>query len=830
MSGSLKEVGIIIGEASSSEFLFSSKPSDMPSRWEYLMTYSEEEVEGQLKQVRVVAQVERVMSASQALTKELDIAIIKKIIESGLADSRVWGKAKILGFLTGNGELQLPKKAVTPGKPVYVAPTSLLEEFYSYPREESIEVGSLITRSDVPIALSVKGFRRHLALIAQTGSGKTYLAGILADEILAKGGTVIMLDPHADYVFLSKDAAGKRHELSDRMTVFRNPASTGRYSLDEVGKVSPYEICFSDLDIDEMCLISGIDERFVKIKDGLEKAIEQVNTMGKTIPFIFFVIVFFALSGNVLSADLDVCPTCSYTAIQAAIDAAKDGDRIRIAQGNYNENLIISNSFPTGIIISGGWSSDFGTVVNDPTHTVVDAGNNDRAFFISGAPSNITIENVTLQRGKIANFGGCMAVNHPSGMIHLNLQDVIVQDCNSEDSFGGGISFLLINSQLSANLVNVTVRRNHADVAGGGISIISHADGANAEVRIVNSIIYSNTAEREGGGLQVWAELGGKTDVLIINSTITGSTSHNQIHGGGGIAVVDTDEESTNILKIYNTILFGNTATPGGDVTIDLSGTKSRADIFYDNVNGIDHMRGTFNQGNNLNTDPLFLNPGGDDFRLGPDSPLINSGTLSVPSPPGLPSTDFEGKPRALGGAPDIGAYETEGAQVTPGEGTVGTEIIIAGSGFGAKKGKILIHDVSATVLKWMDGFIYCRLTKPLSPGSYDITIQPKEPKGAPAIVYQDGFTVKAPGIDSVEPSSGPAGDEITIEGSFFGTKKGKLTLGGKSCKVVSWTMVPTTGASEIRFVVPKSLDPGTYDLIVTTTKVGSDTVNFTVE
>ena len=47
MSGSLKEVGIIIGEASSSEFLFSSKPEDMPSRWEYLMTYSEEEQDGQ---------------------------------------------------------------------------------------------------------------------------------------------------------------------------------------------------------------------------------------------------------------------------------------------------------------------------------------------------------------------------------------------------------------------------------------------------------------------------------------------------------------------------------------------------------------------------------------------------------------------------------------------------------------------------------------------------------------------------------------------------------------------------------------------------------------
>ena len=85
--------------------------------------------------------------------------------------------------------------------------------------------------------MSVKGFRRHLALLAQTGSGKTYLAGILADELLAKGGTVVMLDPHADYVFLGRDADGKRHELSDRITVFRNPASTGRYSEGEVGKV-----------------------------------------------------------------------------------------------------------------------------------------------------------------------------------------------------------------------------------------------------------------------------------------------------------------------------------------------------------------------------------------------------------------------------------------------------------------------------------------------------------------------------------------------------------------------------------------------------------------
>jgi len=249
----------------------------MPSRWEYLMTYSDEEMDGQTRRVEVVAQIDRVLSASQALTKELDFDIIKKIIESGLADSKVWGKARVLGYLTETGELQLPKRAVMPGKPVYVAPTELLEKFYSYPKAEAIQVGSLITRGEVPVFLSIKGFRRHLALIAQTGSGKTYLAGILADELLAKGGTVVMLDPHADYVFLGRDAGGKRHELSDRITVFRNPSSTGRYSEGEVGKVEPYEICFSDLDIEEICMIANISKHMTNIRQGLEQALDFVR-------------------------------------------------------------------------------------------------------------------------------------------------------------------------------------------------------------------------------------------------------------------------------------------------------------------------------------------------------------------------------------------------------------------------------------------------------------------------------------------------------------------------------------------------------------------------
>jgi len=162
-------------------------------------------------------------------------------------------------------------------------------------------------------------------------------------------------------------------------------------------------------------------------------------------------------------------------------------------------------------------------------------------------------------------------------------------------------------------------------------------------------------------------------------------------------------------------------------------------------------------------------------------------------------------------------------------EGTIGTEFTITGTGYGVKKGKVLIGPAALKILEWTDSSIRCQLTKALSPGTYDVTIRPKT-KGASPIVLEDPFTVKAPEIESVEPTSGSTGDEITIEGSYFGTKKGKVTLGGKTCKVLRWTMDPTTGVSEIDFVVPKRLDPGTYELTVITTKVGSDTIDFTVE
>jgi IPT/TIG domain len=449
----------------------------------------------------------------------------------------------------------------------------------------------------------------------------------------------------------------------------------------------------------------------------------------------------FALCANAFTADLDVCPTCPYTTIQSAIDAAADGDRVRVAQGTYFERLQTSKS----IVISGGWTVDFTTQKLDPRLTVVDANFDGRPLFIGGPSNGVTIQNITFQNGKVdSSIGGGVSVASYSGPVNVSFQDVIIQDSDTT-VHGGGIGFIAVNHLIKATLANVIVRGNHADAAGGGVGILTDADTSpgEIEIHIINSLVYSNSAKREAGGLMVWAEEKGKTKAVVINSTITGNRSDNTNHGGGGVVVYgDSDPDSTSILEMYNTILYGNTADPGADLTIDLYGTQSRTDVHYSDVNNIHHRRGTFNQGNNLNTDPLFLNPASDNFHLRPDSPLIDTGTLSVPSPPGLPSIDIEGKPRSLGGVPDIGAYESDGSPVTPEEGTLGTEITIAGSGFGTTKGKVLIQDVAAKVLQWKDGLIECRLTKALAPGSYDVTIQPK---GGSPVLFDNGFTVKAP-------------------------------------------------------------------------------------
>ena len=157
-------------------------------------------------------------------------------------------------------------------------------------------------------------------------------------------------------------------------------------------------------------------------------------------------------------------------------------------------------------------------------------------------------------------------------------------------------------------------------------------------------------------------------------------------------------------------------------------------------------------------------------------------------------------------------------------EGTIGTQITIAGGGFGNKKGKVLIGDTATKIITWTPSSITCEIKKLLIPEIYPIVMIRKEPKGVLPITMADAFTIMAPEIISVIPNSGQAEAEIAISGKYFGSKKGKVYLGTQKCKVISWTMNSLTGVSQASFIVPKKLTSGIYDITVTN-KMGSDTL-----
>ncbi|TAK35881.1 MAG: ATP-binding protein [Chloroflexota bacterium] len=93
------------------------------------------------------------------------------------------------------------------GWPIYLVPSEILARVLNRctPGEQgSAHIGWLLSRpkGEVPIALAAKEFlSTHLAIIASTGSGKSYLAGVIIEELLKPTNKACMLivDPHGEY-------------------------------------------------------------------------------------------------------------------------------------------------------------------------------------------------------------------------------------------------------------------------------------------------------------------------------------------------------------------------------------------------------------------------------------------------------------------------------------------------------------------------------------------------------------------------------------------------------------------------------------------------------
>lgn len=379
----------------------------------------------------------------------------------------------------------------------------------------------------------------------------------------------------------------------------------------------------------------------------------------------------------------------AYTSIQAAIDAAADGDEIEAAPGTYNEainfdgkavrlyssggpevttiditgqglTVVTCNSGETadtileGFTITGGNASRGGGMLNDGDDMLNDRG------------SSPKVTNCIFTSNR-AEYGG--------GMYNAYGSDPIVTNCIFEDNetpwFGGG----MLNKRSSPTVTNCTFLDNSASSDGGGMcnyegsspTVTNCAFSGNSgnwgggmhnyqgSNPTVTDCTFSGNSANRGGGM----ENRDNSAPVVTNCTFLGNSA---TYAGGGMSNYEASTPTAT-----NCTFSGNSATGvgGGMYNKDSSPTVINcifwgntpdqivgpADVDYSDVEG-----GWLGDGN-IDENPLF-EP--ETCRPLPGSPCIDAGDndavtveIDLDGNPRIVDGDFDGNPRV-----DMGAYE----------------------------------------------------------------------------------------------------------------------------------------------------------------------------
>lgn len=208
-----KAVGIVRGEATVTNYTFSAQP-DAELRFGEFVVAQNREGEWVIGNVRKLENINWLLSGGKSTyhALQLDLEEYGDSIEANeelIATVRILGKIRING---GKVEV-LPNRVPIPnGRKVYRLSDEVLRAIYN-PGIGYIEIGNLLLRESVPIYLNVDELvSRHFAVLAVTGAGKSNAVAVMISQIVEKlRGTVVVLDPHGDYIKLKLPNTGKEY-------------------------------------------------------------------------------------------------------------------------------------------------------------------------------------------------------------------------------------------------------------------------------------------------------------------------------------------------------------------------------------------------------------------------------------------------------------------------------------------------------------------------------------------------------------------------------------------------------------------------------------------
>lgn len=416
--------------------------------------------------------------------------------------------------------------------------------------------------------------------------------------------------------------------------------------------------------------------------------------------------------------------------VQAAINAAVDGDRIRVAAGTYVENLRIEGK---AIVLEGGYSREW---VRDPVRNPTTLSGQGGNAVINLIGANATIDGFRITGGTGSTeelpygyHGGGIYSRDGSPTITNNViegNDVRSGEGPFDYYFGGGV---YITDAASATITNNVVRGNFAG-RGAGVFVLAQ------EARIQGNTIENNVAVGDHGGGLFLAVVNARVTQNIIRRNEVGRELG---YGwGGGLIVVGTGnsaELSFNILyenfasgygaaefidegakaDIHHELIFRNRSKDGCEAVSAIGvdggeGVGSEATIRHCTVVGNvceNSIRGNGLQVEGMSTvrvsNCIFWNNAGDDFAVDGTSsltvtytcsqePIAGAGNISADplfvnaaaddyrlaagSPcidAGDPASPFDQEPAPNGGRADMGRYGNAADAATSGGSGNGT-------------------------------------------------------------------------------------------------------------------------------------------------------------
>lgn len=264
------------------------------------------------------------------------------------------------------------------------------------------------------------------------------------------------------------------------------------------------------------------------------------------------------------STPLTVGPGGDYATIQAAIDAARDGDVIAIRSGVYNENLVINKS----VTLLGGFNSTFSN--RTPRTTTVNGSAT--ACPTIGIKSDCGTSVLSVS-GQAVNeeevSAGAFTPPVSPDALFVTLDGIVV----TGGSRGGVHIYTPQDSRIE--LVNLLIEGNQASAGsemGGGV----YAQLNNRSTLVIaDTDVINNSATQRGGGLYIRGSHAAgpalSPTLLVRNSTIQG----NQATRNGG---ADIQLERFATVELENVLLQENTASnSNGALALDLSGNATLA-------------------------------------------------------------------------------------------------------------------------------------------------------------------------------------------------------------------------------------------------------------